>query len=239
MIDVLFVAFNRLTYTRESYTALLENTNWDIVNRLYVHDDGSTDGTAEWLDAAPNPDVDVVFESRRRGGPVAAMNWLLDQSSADQFAKVDNDFVMPPGWLDELALVQSAHPNIDIVGSEPMIGDPRPRGRPRGIVEARHIGGKGLIRMRAFERSGCRPQPGGFNGYQGFTQWQERHPDVIKAWVSPDLQAFGLDQLPFEPWVELADRYAELEWHRRWPPYHVGAGDYWAWWQPRFEVEFP
>ena len=49
MRDILFLAKDRRTFTEMTFGWLLENTNWDLVNRLIVYDDGSTDGTREWL----------------------------------------------------------------------------------------------------------------------------------------------------------------------------------------------
>lgn len=236
MIDVLYVSFNRLPLTRESFQALVDNTAWDKVATLYIADDGSTDGSREWLeDAAEDLDgtVAVRFSDGRFGGPVAAMNWYLDNHDpdVDRFAKVDNDFVVCPGWLPELARQLVLHPDLQIVGTEPMVGSPTAAPlEARGIQPARHIGGKGLIRVSAFQH--CRPRPSGFNGYQGFTQWQHKHPEITKAWITPDLPCFGLDQLPFEPWLSLAVEHAEVGWARRWAPYDETATGYWGWWEP-------
>lgn len=261
MIDVLFVAYNRLAYTRESFDALIAYTNWAKVARLYVSDDGSTDGTWEWLSEAftrvPVPVVARLGPSAQRG-PVAAMNWYLDdpsvvpcetcklsgvldgepcwrcqgtlQAKVEMFAKVDNDMVVCHDWLDEMLNVTSRNPHIDILGMEPMIGPPMPGRERRGFEEARHIGGKGLIRIRSFER--CRPTPSGVNGYQGFTQWQVHHPDVVKAWIRPELPVFGLDQLPFEPWRSLREEYVGEGWQRRWGEYDERQNAYWSWWHP-------
>lgn len=75
--DVLFVAWNRREFTRASFAALADNTDWSEVGTLYVHDDGSSDGTRKLLRLAildldlPCP---VVFHDKRLGSPVAVMN---------------------------------------------------------------------------------------------------------------------------------------------------------------------
>ena len=238
-VDLLYVSYNRLEYTRQTFAALLEHTDWDEVNRLYVHDDGSTDGTADYIrdTLAVDCPVDYVFHDRRLGGPVAAMNWYLDQhaewntahseAAPDVFGKIDNDMIVCPGWLGEMTKVLTANPGLDILGMEPFIGVAAPAPAPRTVTGARHIGGKGLIRVRAFHM--CKMQA---NGYQGFTQWQTGHPSVSKAWITPDLPVFGLDQLPFEPWLSLAADYVAKGWHRYWAPYDASAPRYWDWWSP-------
>jgi glycosyltransferase involved in cell wall biosynthesis len=244
-IDVLYVAFNRLEMTKASFEALRDNTPWKQVRNLYVVDDGSEDGTAEWLQEEqmqwmhkirPQYGTDFILWAERVGGPVAAINWYMRNSeeTIDTFAKIDNDFVVCPGWLDVSLRLHYLNPDIDILGFEPMSGRPQvvtetnhPEWR---LNEARHIGGKGIIRKRAFERSGCLPYAHGKGGYQGFTQWQRKHESVTKAWISPDLCCFGLDQLPFEPWRSLTTQYVENDWQRRWGEYDELNPTYWKWW---------
>jgi glycosyltransferase involved in cell wall biosynthesis len=244
-IDILYVAFNRKAMTQASFEALVENTAWEQVRNLYVVDDGSEDGTAEWLleqqlewmhKIRPQYGCDFIFWGEKIGGPVAAINWYVDNSDdeIETFAKIDNDFVVCPGWLDVSLRLHFLDPNIDIIGFEPMSGRPQQVTETNHaewrLNEARHIGGKGLIRKRAFERSGCRPYPHGERGYQGFTQWQRKHEVVQKAWISPDLCCFGLDQLPFDPWRALTTEYVENGWQRRWSEYDELDTTYWQWW---------
>lgn len=232
MIDILYVAYNCQDFTRMSLEALLKNTNWKEVRKLYVHDDGSTDGTAVYLRAtlADYCPVEYDFQCVRLGGPVAAMNAYLDKHAEERadtetFAKIDNDFVVCPGWLDEMLHVMWLKPGVDVLGMEPFVGDvTAPPLRTRDITECEHIGGKGLIRLRAFRN--CRMRADGRNG---FTGWQTSHPDVTKAWVTPDLPCFGIDQLPIVKFQELSEYYAEMGWHRTWPPYAVASHDYWDW----------
>ncbi len=239
MIDILYVSWNRLRFTQESFSALVANTDWSKVKGLYIHDDGSTDGTFEWLEEQAlkwRKKTEFVLHGDRLGGPVAAINWYLDvvDPEVDTFAKIDNDFVVCPRWLDVMLHLHYLNPNIDIYGIEPMKGTPTAITdetiREFKLEEAEHIGGKGLIRRRAFERSGCRPVPSGKHGYQGFTQWQWKHPIVIKAWVAPDLPCFGLDQLPLEPWREITAQYVANGWQRAWDEYRWDDVGYWGWW---------
>lgn len=273
-VDLLYVAANRLDYTRQSFEALLANTDWTLVNCLYVADDESVDGTAEYLqEALQRSPVTVRFNPGKFGGPVAAMNWFLDYPEdtcascngsggsgavdeegvpqpcracggtgyvrhPDVFGKVDNDFVVCPGWLNVLVDTLALHPEIDVLGVEPwefgppvmpVAGGPYAR---QVSAPVEHVGGKGLIRRRIFSR--CRPQPGGFNGYQGWSQYQAFHPDVVKAWIVPDLPCFGLDQTRDEDfggrWRDLAYAYEANGWQRMWGAY--GDSKHYAWWAP-------
>lgn len=230
LVDLLYVSYNRLEYSRESFSALLENTDWSLVNGLYVHDDDSSDGTAEWiherLHYVPG-NVEVTFQSKRLGGPVSGMLWVLEEGTCDVFGKIDNDMVVCPGWLNEMTRVLEENwSEIDILGMEPFVGGPEAIPFPeRTITPATHIGGKGLIKRRAFDHA-TRMWA---DGYQGFTQWQHANENVRKAWITPDIPVFGLDQLPFQPWTDLTQLYVDKGWHRFWPPYHHSA-TYWDWW---------
>lgn len=237
-LDILYVSFNRLEFTVQTMTALARYTDWTEVSKLYVKDDGSKDGTLQWLEEnvpllAEQHGFDYVVDGSRLGGPVAATNWYLDQNTgAPVFAKIDNDMVVCPGWLGEMIRQMELHPTVDILGMEPFLGDPAMPGTVhRDIEPCEHIGGKGLLRTRAFVEYG-RPTPGGLNGYFGFTQFQTANPEIVKAWIKPDLPVFGLDQMRPEHgrWRALAETYARLGWQRLWPVY--GSEEHYAWWEP-------
>ena len=231
MTAILFVSYNRLEYTRQSFTALLANTGWGAVDQLYVADDGSEDGTREWLrEQLDASGLDWTFRTEPFGGPVAAMLWLLERIPAESaFAKIDNDVIVPPGWLAQAeAAAEWLAADCDVLGlgyrEEP---DPRLEAARR-VEWARHIGGVGLIRKRVFNV--CRPVA---NGRFGFTEWQEHREALGKGWLTPPLPLFELDRIPVGvgPWRALAKTYERKGWQRLWPEYPPEASAYWSWWQ--------
>jgi hypothetical protein len=48
-VELVYLAWNRKVFTEASFALLRANTDWDLVDRLVVYDDCSTDGTREWL----------------------------------------------------------------------------------------------------------------------------------------------------------------------------------------------
>jgi hypothetical protein len=235
-VDLIYCAWNRLDYTRCSFEWLLENTEWESVRRLHVYDDGSVDGTADYLASRIHqcPGAYVLHETepaKMTGSPVAAMNDYLagHAAGADWFAKVDNDIAMPAGWLgDALAVAAAARPEfpLDLLGlASGWTGHARPGyGRGIGWEHASHIGGVGLMRVAAFTPA---RMPIGYEGRQGFTQWQHRH-EVKAGWITPDVEAVQLDLVPAEPWTTLGNGYRAKGWQRRWPQYAHEA-DHWRW----------
>jgi len=236
VIDLLFLAHNRLEFTRSCVWALWANTDWSLVQRVLLYDDGSTDGTQEFLRDFRLP-VETHFTTGSWGSPVAVMNHAIEQiGRGSVLAKIDNDVMVPPGWLHECLQVMNWHPELDLLGIEAMypvdgscsdsICDPDGTftAAVRSPVPALYIGGIGLMRTRAFQTF---PEP---QGRFGFTAWQDKNPQVQKAWLSPSLPVCLLDRVPFEPWTSLSAEYVAKGWQRPWPPYSKNDSALWGWW---------
>ncbi len=234
-MDILFVTFNRQAFTEFSFDMLIANTDWSLVDRLVVWDDYSTDGTLDWLrenlDRVPKAEVQLRVGGYR--SPVAIMNRYIERfgGETDLFAKIDNDIVVPPGWLNDLLRVMDANPKLELLGMEAAFTrtrgpDPDPFGHDCHTWEpCSHIGGVGLMRTSAFLKRRKIPASGRF----GFTQFQEWDDNLQRGWITPDLHVACLDQIPFEPWRSLSVRYVQEGWQREWPTY--GEIDYfWEWW---------
>lgn len=237
-IDILYLAWNRLEFTRFSLRTLLANTDWSLVSRLVVMDDGSEDGTREWLDEAlRGVPVETVLRAEGGIGPVALMQrHLADPESAAVFAKIDSDVCVPAGWLSTMLDVLDRYPFVELLGMEAgMSGVAGRDGAPfdgvYGVEPATHIGGVGLMRTSAFT---SRP-PMQADGRNGFSEFQHTHKPA-RAWITPDLPVVLLDRLPTEPWRSLSDDYIAAGWQRQfgvWDERWMG----WAFdWLPAFEA---
>ncbi len=222
----MFLAHNRLAYVKASLAALVENTDWSLVHRLWLVDDNSTDGTADYLLACKGAiGYRASFLPGEYGGPVAAMNAVLDRTKADILGKVDSDLVLPPGWLGTMLDVMQADARLDALGTEPGFAHPvQPDYVKRGYKPAAHVGGQGLFRTRAFAKQ--RPTQTGT--FFGLTHFQRRY--MTCGWVDPSIASFNLDHLPFEPWRSLAAEYVTKGWSRTWTTYAPAMSEYWSWW---------
>jgi glycosyltransferase involved in cell wall biosynthesis len=250
-VDILFCARNRREYTEEALRQLERNTNWDLVTALVFWDDGSMDGAGEIQkpDGIPsNKFIGVNSSSNPCGSPVSVMNAFiaLTRNPAPWFAKIDNDTIVPPGWLDACVSIAETG-NVDLIGIEaryckhpPMTPGDYP------VVQYRttdHIGGIGLFRRAVFDRypltlsyssdaAKFYAQTGQDPQYFGFTEWQMSHPDVRKVWIDPPLPVFLLDHLPFDPWRSLGYQYVQKGWQRNsWGEYGIVKDKgLWEWW---------
>jgi GT2 family glycosyltransferase len=225
-VDILFLACNRLEFTRETFEALIVNTDWNLVNTLFVIDDGSSDGTREWLEQnlarVPRP---TRFLRTSFGSPVAAMVEFIRRSSAPILAKTDNDAMLPPGWLRQSRDVLSRHPELSLLGIEAMYPHDADASLARSYTTAEFISGLGLYRRAAFARS----QPRAYNKWFGLEEWQVRHgPGLRRGWITPALPVFLLDRIPFEPWASYSENYVQRGWQRAWPKYDPSC-TLWQW----------
>ena len=113
-IDLIYVTYNRLEYTRKSLPSLLADPGEDF--SLTIWDNASTDGTVEYLRNEINDPriADVVF-SKENIGQTNAVNRIWSNSKADLLGKIDNDCIMNAGWTRTLAQAHQDIPKLGIV----------------------------------------------------------------------------------------------------------------------------
>jgi len=216
-VDLFYLASNRLELTRETFTTLLRNTDWQYVRQLVVNDNSSVDGTREWLEQivrqSPAP---PKFIKGRFISPVAAMVSFIEAARAPILAKVDNDTMLPPGWLRQSLEVMTACPELSLLGIEAMYPHSDDAHLVRSYTPAEFISGLGLYRRAVFLRS--RPRPIG--KWFGLEEWQTAQgPALVRGWINPALCVFLLDRIPFQPWKSYSDAYIARGWQRSWPKY--------------------
>jgi glycosyltransferase involved in cell wall biosynthesis len=222
-LEILFLAWNRLAFTEATFTWLLAHTHWPLVERLVVYDDGSEDGTQEWLREAleesglPEMGVETDFRVSDLRSPPAVMNHYLATCEADWFCKIDNDIALCEHWLSGLLQAHEVCPQYELIGMEAgmveMAGrDGKPWDQRYRVTESTHVGGVGLFSVEAIRSHPRIPERGRF----GWTEWQTRY-NPLRGWITPDLHVPQLDRLPFEPWLTLRQQYLEEGWSREWP----------------------
>lgn len=247
-VDILFLAKNRREYTEEALRQLEKNTNWDLVSQLIIYNDGSEDSRPKEPLYTRSP----LYMDTDLGGPVAVMNHFIGAPAlftrAPWFAKIDNDTIVPPGWLDACTAIAETD-NVDLIGIEARYCEHRPMDVtrppmlctqqlivnyptvPYPMIKYRrtdHVGGIGLFRRSVFE---THPLPTPNGTYYGFTEWQWANPDVRKCWIDPPLPVFLLDHLNFDPWKSLGEEYVSRGWQREsWGYYGERDKKLWEWW---------
>ena len=101
-VSVVVVTYNNLVFTRMCLGTVLGNTDWGNFEVIVI-DNASTDGTAEYLRevASRNAWVRVVINRENRGF-AAANNQGLGLATGDVLVLLNNDTMVPPGWLGGL-----------------------------------------------------------------------------------------------------------------------------------------
>jgi GT2 family glycosyltransferase len=110
-IDLLFVSFNRLAYTRLSLQSILADSTEEF--SLTLWDNASTDGTREYLESVEDPRIVRKVMSRANVRVDGAVAETITKSTADVVGFLANDFLFPAGWIRTLA---QAHADIPELG---------------------------------------------------------------------------------------------------------------------------
>lgn len=107
-MDIVIPVFNQLAFTRQCLESLQRHT--PVAARVIVVDNGSTDGTAEYMRGFPQI---KYIRNTENLGCAAAWNQGVNAAVADWVVILNNDVVLAPGWLDGLLAV--AENGLDIV----------------------------------------------------------------------------------------------------------------------------
>ncbi|MEY4940960.1 MAG: hypothetical protein RIQ93_2695 [Verrucomicrobiota bacterium] len=115
-VSFIIPLFNCLALTRACVESLAATLPPGLAHEIVLVDDGSTDGTREWLATLRAPFRVTLNErnlgyalANNRGGALATGNLLL---------LLNNDLVLPPGWLEPmLAALADPRMRAGIVGN--------------------------------------------------------------------------------------------------------------------------
>ncbi len=113
LVSVIVITHNRKHLVKEAIDSVLNQTFTDY--ELIVVDDGSTDGTADFVEQNYGGVLKVL--RRPNGGPAAARNFGAAAASGSLLAFLDDDDVYTPTKLDaQVALFAAEDESLGIVG---------------------------------------------------------------------------------------------------------------------------
>jgi GT2 family glycosyltransferase len=100
--SIVVVSFDSLIYTRMCVETVLANTH-DLAFELIVVDNGSSDGSREYLGALEARDARAsLLDNEKNIGFPAACNQGLAAAQGDHLVLLNSDTMVPPGWLSRL-----------------------------------------------------------------------------------------------------------------------------------------
>ena len=143
MIDIVMTSFQRLKFTKLVVTELNRRTITPY--RLIVVDDGSTDGSAEWLSESQLVDNLILLDEN------CGIHWvknvgLAEVKSSPYYIDMDNDLIPQntnPDWIAGLIKLMDDNPDYGAIACRPhvLIGEPGDRFDNCGpIREMSHVG---------------------------------------------------------------------------------------------------
>ena len=113
--SIIVATHDNLVFTRMSLESVLADTDYKNFEVIVV-DNASTDGTPEYLRtlAAQNPQVRAIFNTENLGF-AKANNQGLAAATGEFLILLNNDTIVPPGWLGRL-LRHLDDPAVGLVG---------------------------------------------------------------------------------------------------------------------------
>jgi glycosyltransferase involved in cell wall biosynthesis/2-polyprenyl-3-methyl-5-hydroxy-6-metoxy-1,4-benzoquinol methylase len=111
LTSIVIPVHNQLEYTRLCIESIRQYT--DEPYELIAIDNGSTDGTAKYLDSLA--DIKVIRNPENRGFPVAA-NQGMRAAQGEQILLLNNDTIVTTGWLNRLLRALHSDSQIGLAG---------------------------------------------------------------------------------------------------------------------------
>lgn len=179
-VSVLLTCYNHFRYLPEALEGIRNQTYRDF--EIIAIDDGSTDGTREWL--SRQSDLKTIFNADNLG-TYGSLNVALAAAEGELVAILNDDDVWLPEKLEKQVALLDAHPEVGLVhtGGYFIDGDSnRTEGNPLGFRFPRFETGdillglvfeNKIIASAALARTEILRELGGFNErYFGSGDWE-------------------------------------------------------------------
>jgi GT2 family glycosyltransferase len=116
-ISIVIPLYNHLGETREMLSSLLASLQGRDDYEIVMNDDGSTDGTREWLDTLDHPRIKTL-KNDANSGFSRTCNVAVRESRGEVLVLANNDLVYAPAWLEPmLALLEDSALLAGVIGN--------------------------------------------------------------------------------------------------------------------------
>ena len=144
--SIMIVTYNRIELTKKTLEGLFERTDYPF-NLIFV-DNNSTDGTADYLYKTCADAITenaflksfTILRNEKNLGIAVARNQALEASHDPWLSTMDNDVLVPKGWLSSCVEILTRNPQYGMLGvnmenvTYPLVkvNDLEWQGKPRG-----------------------------------------------------------------------------------------------------------
>lgn len=119
---LMMITYNRVELTKQTLESIFKTVDYPF--HLIIVDNGSTDGTIEYLDSLDFSGLNYLKEvvvkiNKSNLGIAIGRNIALleaDKLNVDWYCTIDNDVLLPEGWLSECIDIISKTPSFGAVG---------------------------------------------------------------------------------------------------------------------------
>jgi len=119
-VTISIALYNNLQYTKQCLGALFTNT--PPIYDLVIVDNGSTDGTRDWLTAlSKRKDIPVpvtILINSENMNFAGAHNQAFEHCKTDYFLLLNNDTIPMKDWLEPMIEAMEANEDVKVVGSK-------------------------------------------------------------------------------------------------------------------------
>ena len=113
-ITVSINAYNGMPFLKEAVESIQKQTLQDFF--LFIVNDGSTDGTADYLKQLADPRIRVLDQENR--GTAASSNRAISECTTEYIVRMDADDISLPMRLECLIKFMDANPAVGMAGSQ-------------------------------------------------------------------------------------------------------------------------
>jgi len=97
-LHTVFITYNRLELTKQAIESYLDTVS--VPSTICVVDNGSTDGTQQWLKTTPY--LTLLFPENKYPGFACNAGWEMAPPDCKFLHRADNDHGFLPGWWEEV-----------------------------------------------------------------------------------------------------------------------------------------
>lgn len=111
-VDLLLITWNRREYVEKTLANLFASAS-DF--RLYCWDNASGDGTADLIASLDDPRVVRRHFSPENVKQQPPCHWFFDEAEGDVVGKIDDDILLPDGWIERIAPLIRSEPRFGML----------------------------------------------------------------------------------------------------------------------------